>query len=137
MLCPEWYSTKSRTALTAIAGAGICRPWVQFGRSAINPTEATLNLKIDQLGAGFCPGSSNESHVAATFWDVYDSVNDGAGLIADTWYFNKAYAPVSTFLNNPGHNSMLEYINVYISILGNNWATPVVNLFLLNTTLFP
>ncbi len=111
--------------------------WVQFNRATNNPVEATLGLKIDQLGSGFCAGSSNEAHVAATFWDVYDSVSDGVSPIADTWYFSNAYAPVSTFLNNPGHNSMFEYINVYTSILGGNWATPVINLFLLNTTLFP
>ena len=111
--------------------------WVQFSRSTNNPVEATLNLKIDQLGAGFCIGSSNESRVAATFWDVYDTVNDGVSPITDTWNFTNAYAPVSTFLNNPGHNSMLEYVNVYISILGNNWTSPVVDLFLLNTTLAP
>jgi hypothetical protein len=111
--------------------------WVQFNRSTNNPVETTLGLKIDQLGSGFCAGSSNESRVAATFWDVYDSVNDGASPIADTWYFSNAYAPVSTFLNNSGHNSMFEYNSVYTSILGANWSAPVTNLFLLNTTIFP
>jgi hypothetical protein len=111
--------------------------WVQFDPTAVNPVESQLGLKIDTLGSGFCTGSSNESRVAATFWDVYDSVQDGTSPIKDTWNFSKPYAPVSTFLNNPNHNSMFEYMSVYTTILGNNMAVPIVQLFQLNTTIFP
>ena len=111
--------------------------WVQFDRTAVNPVETTLGLPIDTLGNAYCKGASNEAQVAATFWDVYDTVNDGASPAIDSWNFTKKYAPVSTFLKNPGHNSMLEYTSVYTTILGGNWATPVTQLFLLNTMFLP
>jgi len=111
--------------------------WVQFARNTVSPVEPTLNLNIESLGANFCAGSSNEAHVAATFWDVYDTVGDGSGIAIDDWNFTHAYAPVSTFLNNPGHNSMIEYMAVYDNILGPSWGTHVFNLFILNTTFLP
>jgi len=111
--------------------------WVQFEPNAVSPVESAININIETLGSGFCLGSSNESQVAATFWDVYDSPGDGVSPIADTWKFTKPWAPVSTFLKNPGHDGMYEYMNVYTAILGNNMALPIVQLFMLNTTHLP
>jgi len=111
--------------------------WVQFEPDAVNPVEARYNFNIETPGSGFCLGSSNEVRVASTFWDVYDKTQDGVSPIKDTWYFTKPYAPVSTFLKNPGHNAMYEYMSVYTAILGNNMALPIVNLFMLNTTQLP
>lgn len=111
--------------------------WVQFEPNASNPVVGGIGFNIETLGSGFCTGASNESQVAATFWDVYDKTQDGTSPIKDTWYFVKPYAPVSTFLKNPNHNAMFEYMSVYTDILGSNMALPIVNLFLLNTTVFP
>jgi hypothetical protein len=108
--------------------------WVQFDRTATNPN---LNFPIENVPSNFCKGSSNEAQVAATFWDVYDKKNDGTNPIADTWNFYHEYAPVSTFLNNPGHDSMIEFMSVYTAILGQNMATPIAGLFIRNTTHLP
>lgn len=111
--------------------------WVQFDRTAVNPVEAQLGMPIDTLGNSYCKGASNEAQVAATFWDVYDTTNDGTAPLMDSWYFTKAYAPVSIFLKNPGHNSMLEFVNVYVNILGSGSAPGVTNLFLWNNMFLP
>jgi hypothetical protein len=104
--------------------------WVQFDRT--NPAPV-LGFNIETLGPGFCTGQNGEARVAATFWDAYDSVNDGSGSKKDTWNYFHPYAPVSTFLNNPDHASMIEYLNVYTIILGNNMFTPIAQMFQLNT----
>jgi hypothetical protein len=111
--------------------------WVQFEPDAVNPVEARYNFNIETPGSGFCLGSSNEVRVASTFWDVYDKSQDGTSPIKDTWRFAKPYAPVSTFLKNPGHNAMYEYMGVYTDILGSNMAVPIASLFVLNTTQLP
>ena len=111
--------------------------WVQFERTENDPSESWFGIPIDTPGSGYCNGSSNEMRVAATFWDVYDTVADGTSPIADTWHFQKAWAPVSTFLKNPGHNSMYEYMSVYVDILGPTSASGVAATFILNTTQLP
>jgi len=111
--------------------------WAQFDRTDGTPTDTLYMTNVETLGNGFCMGASNESQVAATFWDVYDTVDDGTTISGDGWYFSKPWAPVSTFLKNPGHDSMLEYTTVYKNILGANWATPVTKLFLWNTMYLP
>ncbi len=109
--------------------------WVQFSPSAVSPIEPTLNFNIETPGAGTCPTASNETRVAATFWDTYDTHKDGVAPVDDDWNFVHPYAPISIFLNHPGHNSMSEYINVFSSILGPAWTSRVFDLFLLNTTI--
>lgn len=111
--------------------------WVQFDRTDGTPTDTLYAMNIETLGSGYCMGASNESQVAATFWDVYDTVADGTTISGDSWFFTKPWAPVSTFLKNPGHDSMLEYTTVYKNILGSSWATPVTKLFLWNTMYLP
>ncbi|MBL8241218.1 MAG: hypothetical protein JNM66_27595 [Bryobacterales bacterium] len=108
--------------------------WVQFEKTEVNPA---LNFNLETVPGGYCDGSSNEAHVAATFWDVYDTADDGTGVVADTWSFYHPYAPVSTFLKNPGHNSMFEYAGVYTAILGQDKAVPIVGLFMWNTMHLP
>ena len=109
--------------------------WVQFERDNPGPQEAFLGYNIENPGPGFCPSASNEVRVSATFWDVYDTHNDGVAPTADTWNFFHHGAAVGTFLNNSGHNSMTEYWGVYTSILGGNMISPIFETFLLNTIL--
>ena len=109
--------------------------WVQFERDNPGPQEASLGYNIENPGPGFCSGPTNEVWVSATFWDVYDSHNDGVAPLADTWDFFHHGAAVGTFLNNSGHNSMTEYWAVYITILGGNMTMPIFDTFLLNTML--
>lgn len=106
--------------------------WTQFDRTAVNPQVDGVGMKIENPGANVCQSSTNESWVAATFWDTYDTTNEGVAPKADTWSFYHAYAPVSTFLNNPGHDSMPEYLFVYNIILGPQSLPGIVQLFTLN-----
>jgi len=105
--------------------------WVQFDRDNPGPHEASLGYNIETPTLNLCAGASNEVHVSATFWDVYDNHTDGSP--SDTWYFTHHGAAVGIFLNNPGHDSMAEYWNVYSNILGPQWLIPVMNTFTLNT----
>jgi hypothetical protein len=55
-----------------------------FERNAVNPK---LNFTIETVAANFCVSENNEARVAATFWDAYDTINDGSGSKKDTWNF--------------------------------------------------
>ena len=108
--------------------------WVQFNRNNAAPVETTnLGYNIETPGAGFCNGASNEVRVSATFWDVHDTHNDNISQKKDDWNFTQHSAAVSTFLNNPGNDSMTNYFSVYGAILGPVWTTRIFLTFTLNT----
>ena len=107
--------------------------WVQFSRNNPAPVEASLGYNIETPGPGFCNGPTNEVHVSATFWDAHDTHDDGAAPSVDGWNFIHHGAAVGTFLNNPGNNSMANYLQVYSIILGPNWVVPIFETFHLNT----
>lgn len=111
--------------------------WTQFDRTTVNPQSAFRSWQIENLGSGFCAGASNEAWVAATFWDMYDTVNEGTLPMADSWYFNNLAVPVSTLLGNPGKDSMTEYAPLISNLLGPTWTTRVVGLFWLNNMYLP
>ncbi len=116
--------------------------WVQFDRSAVDPSEASYGYPIDTISNGSagsyfqCSGQTGPTYVAATLWDAYDlNVDHGYNyLYKDSWHFSHVGAVVGIFLNNGSHDAMPEFIDVYTKILGPSWAKAVRDIFVINGT---
>ncbi len=106
--------------------------WVQFDRTAVNPTEPSIGVPIENPGPGYCQSSLNEAWVAATFWDAYDTPGDGTAPTVDGWNFTKKHAVISTFLNAVGVDSMPGMQLVYGAVVGPNLFGAVTQSFNLN-----
>lgn len=55
-------------------------PWVQHGAGTSDPAPDG-GMDVEDVPACTCPGSTNEHHVAAFFWDLLDSHADGLDRI--------------------------------------------------------
>jgi len=105
--------------------------WVQLKRNQVSPTVPYNNINLEAPPSNTCKAQTNETRVAATFWDMYDTINDGSASKADTWYWSKEGDSVRLFLLNQG-GAMSDYL-----LPAFNWLQPTLwtaagNLFRLN-----
>lgn len=68
--------------------------WVQHSDRSTAPNGADWFIDVEAPTA--CNNYTNESWVAACFWDLYDSHGDGADIL---WYVHRG-APIAIFLAN-------------------------------------
>ena len=108
--------------------------WTQFNRDAVDP-QATYANRSFETPTNACNGQSNETWVAATFWDMYDSPNDGSDANSkyDSLLFVDQAEPVAVYLGNSGKNNMSDYLGVIKGFENNYWGGEFTKLFRLNT----
>jgi len=89
--------------------------WVQFDRASTNPVASYLNENIETYnGDNHCStGEINEMRVAATFWDMYDTRNDGPDTNHyDGWNYIDQASPVAIYLKNGTKQKMSDYLPI-------------------------
>lgn len=107
--------------------------WVRFDRTATAPQMGYFDTNLESVPTSVCNGGTNETRVAALFWDMYDTVKDGPDQLRyDYLFFSQPGAVVSIFLGNPTA-SALDFFNIYRTITGPAWEASLKQVFRLNT----
>jgi hypothetical protein len=107
--------------------------WVRFDRTATAPKMSYFDTNLENVPTDVCNGGANETRVAALFWDMYDTVQDGPDQLRyDNLYFNQPSGVISVFLANPT-SSALSFFQIYLAITGPAWEESLKQVFRLNT----
>lgn len=88
--------------------------WVQFDRGTASPMASYINYNIDTYNSDSCSsGEINEMRVASTFWDMYDTRNDGPDANHfDGWNYINQISPVAIYLKNGTQQKMSDYLPI-------------------------
>ena len=109
--------------------------WTEFDRAETNPVAGYAGYNIETVDNNPCSGQTNETHVSATFWDMYDLWNDGPdpNTSFDSLLYTDPATSVAIYLNNSGKNSMGDYLGVVKNGQSTFWQGEFTKLFRLNT----
>lgn len=109
--------------------------WTEFDRTETNPVAGYAGYNIETVDNNPCSGQTNETHVSATFWDMYDLWNDGPdpNTSFDSLLYTDPATSVAIYLNNNGKNAMSDYLDVVKSGQSAFWQGEFTKLFRLNT----
>ncbi|MBS1872936.1 MAG: hypothetical protein JSU00_06960 [Acidobacteria bacterium] len=108
--------------------------WVQLKRNNTAPSIPNLTPNLESLSSSICTGQTNEMRVAATMWDMYDTINDGTNVNTkfDGWNFVNEGAPVSLYLGTT-KTQMTDYLAQLLLLFGPSGWQGANSLFRLNT----
>ncbi len=108
--------------------------WVQLKRNNTAPSIPNLTPNLESLSSSICAGQTNEMRVAATMWDMYDTINDGTNVNTkfDGWNFVNEGAPVSLYLGTT-KTQMTDYLAQLLLLFGPSGWQGANSLFRLNT----
>ncbi|HEX2571327.1 MAG TPA: hypothetical protein VH877_17345 [Polyangia bacterium] len=105
--------------------ADFMQVWANLGQNQDPSANGFFNLEHPENAGACTTTNKNELWVAATFWDLYDSLADGQ----DTIYFVHTGTPPKVFLNNGKHNTMADYLSLFKSLASPQHTTIVGNIF--------
>lgn len=99
--------------------------WANLGQNQNPSSNGFFNLEHPENAGACTTTNKNELWVAATFWDLYDSLADGQ----DSIHFVHTGTPPKVFLNNGKHNTMADYESFFKALASPQHTTIVGNIF--------
>jgi hypothetical protein len=103
--------------------------WTQFDRTKASPMAPYFNMNLETLPSGVCANQTAEMRVASTFWDMYDTLNDGPSATErDALNYVSQAVPVWIYLGNK-RTSMAEYLPVVQAGQSAFWQGEFTKLF--------